>query len=117
MELSVEHVGPVIVAKLCFESLTVNNAQDFRSEITNLLTPGARVVLDMSNLAFIDSSGIGALIGCISKARSLKGDVRISSVTRPVQNLLELVRADRFVQVFDLVDQAVSSFAGTEDVA
>jgi anti-sigma B factor antagonist len=113
MELSVEHVGDVTVAKLCVESLTANNAKDFGSAISNLLGSGAKIVLDMGSLEFIDSSGIGALMACIKKAKSLNGALRLCAVTRPVRNLLALVRVDRFVQVFQAIDDAVRSFDGS----
>ncbi len=117
MELSVEHVGDVTVAKLCVDSLTVTNAKLFRSDMENLLKSDVKIVLDMSRLSFIDSSGIGALLSCINKAQSMNASVRLSAVTRSVQNILELVRVDRFVQVFDMVDDAVHSFGGKEGVA
>lgn len=117
MELSVEHVGAVTIARLSFESLNVNNARDFRSAMENLLKQDSKIVLDMGALAFIDSSGIGALVACVKMARSLKGDVKLSTLTLPVQNLLALVRVNRFVQVFDVVDDAVRSFSCEEAVS
>jgi anti-sigma B factor antagonist len=117
MKLSVEHVGDVTVAKLCSEALTMTNVKSFRSEMEQILRFSPYIVLDMGALCFIDSSGIGALLSCINKARSVNGAVRLCAVTRPVQNILELVRADRFVQIFDVVDDAVRSFEGEEGVA
>ena len=117
MQLSVEHVGDVTVAKLCSESLTVTNVKSFRSEMEKFLGSGAKIVLDMSALHFIDSSGIGALLSCINKAKSINGSVRLCAVTLPVQNILELVRADRFVQVFDMLEDAVHSFGSKDGFA
>jgi anti-sigma B factor antagonist len=110
MEFKMEQDGDVTVAHVCSESLSANNVKDFKSKISDLLTPDARIVLDMSSLKFIDSSGIGALVSYASNLNLLNGTLKLCNVTTQVRNLLELVRVQRFFQVFDTRDEAVRSF-------
>jgi anti-sigma B factor antagonist len=110
MYFELEQDGSVTVARICSESLSANNVKDFKSQISNILIPEARLILDMGNLKFIDSSGIGALVSCANKLNLMNGSLRLCNVTRQVRNLFELVRVDKFFQVFDTLDDAVRSF-------
>lgn len=110
MEFKLEQDGDVTVAYVCSESLSAHNVKDFKSKMSDLVRPDARIVLDMSLLKFMDSSGIGALIASVNDLNRLKGAVRLCNVTKQVRNLFDLVRAGRFFQVFASRDEAVSSF-------
>jgi anti-sigma B factor antagonist len=110
MEFKLEQDGDVTVAYVCSESLSVNNVNDFKSKLSNLLRPDARIVLDMSSLKFMDSSGIGVLVSSANDLNLLKGSLRLCNVTKQVRNLFELVRVERFFQVFATRDEAIRSF-------
>jgi len=111
MEFELEQDGGVTVAHVCSESLSANNVKDFKSKIANLLTPDARIVLDMGRLKFVDSSGIGALVACASSLNQLNGSLRLCNLTTQVRNLFELVQVNKLFQVFDTRDDAVRSFS------
>jgi anti-sigma B factor antagonist len=110
MEFKLEQDGDVRVALVCSESLSANNVKDFKSKISDLLGPNARIVLDMRSLKFVDSSGIGALVSCANNLNLLNGSLRLCNLTTQVRNLFEMVRVQKFFQVFDSREEAVNSF-------
>ena len=97
----------VTAVQICGESLAANDVGDFNAKIANLAKPDAKIVFDMSNLKFIDSAGIGALLSWMNKVRSSNGSLILCNVTKPVRNLFELVRVHRFLRVFDNIEEAV----------
>jgi anti-sigma B factor antagonist len=71
-----------------------------KEELKAAVGEGAsRVVIDLENVEFIDSSGLGALISALKALRSKDGVLSLSGVSEPVANILEITRLDR---VFDI---------------
>lgn len=100
----------VLVVEYGEENLDASNVRDFRDSIEKIIKNQTKVVLDMSHLKFVDSSGLGALIACLRDTNSRKGDFRLSAMSRSVLALFELMRMHRVFSIHDTVDGAVSSF-------
>lgn len=83
----------------------------FRIELRELLKAGAtNLVLDLSELSMIDSSGLGAIIGGIRLARQAGGDLRIALPSRQVRTTLELTSLDRVLRPYGSIDEALADF-------
>jgi anti-sigma B factor antagonist len=71
-------------------------AAPLRRRLTWLVEEGyPRIVVDLGEVDFLDSSGLGALIGGLKAARVAGGDLRIAAVTEPVRRVLKLTNLDR----------------------
>lgn len=66
----------------------------------------ARVVVDLAAVSFVDSSGLGALIGALKSARTAGGDLRIASAGEQVRTVLRLTNLDRVLRNHDAVETA-----------
>ncbi|WP_269538754.1 STAS domain-containing protein [Cerasicoccus fimbriatus] len=74
--------------------------EEFREYIESLWSPGHnRITLDLSNVQFIDSSGVGALIGV--QKRFGRGAVSLRGVSGHVRNVIELLRLQREFTLLD----------------
>ena len=80
----------------------------FRQEVAQLAA-GSHVVIDMSGVPFLDSSGLGALIGAIRRVRELGGDVAIACNRPSVEHLLRTTGFDRIVTLSETVEDATAS--------
>ena len=68
------------------------------------------LILDLSKIDFVDSSGLGALVQLVKKAQSVEGTVQI--VTNPrVTQTVKLVRLEQFLSLQTSVDAAVAKIA------
>lgn len=83
---------------------------DFKNEIAPILKSETRVVLDMSDVQFVDSSGVGAILSCLRVLNAEGGDLKICSLSRPVRALFELVRMHKIFEIFETKELAVESF-------
>ncbi len=110
MLLSVEEVGNVAVVKIPGSSLDASNVKEFKRNITPILDKNTSVVLDIQNLDFVDSSGLGAFLSCLRHLNTAGGDLKIIGMRKPVQALFELVRMHRICDVFETADEAVKAF-------
>jgi anti-sigma B factor antagonist len=87
--------------------LNLVTAPAVKTRIDELVKSGpARVVLDLSGVGFIDSSGLGALIGSLKSARQAGGDVRIACPGEQVRAILKLTNLDRILAPHDSVEEA-----------
>jgi len=87
----------------------VVSAPEVRGEIVGVVTGGStEVVLDMSGVVFIDSFGLGVLIGAVKRIQSHGGRLRVVVGEARVAAVLELTGLDRVLDLRDSVDDAVA---------
>jgi anti-sigma B factor antagonist len=70
-----------------------------------------RIVLDMSQIAYLDSSGIGVLVGCTGKVKSAGGQLRLAGVTDRVMSILKMTGVDRVLNLDLGKDAAIAALA------
>ena len=83
------------------EELDAGNAQQAKEFFKELVAGGSiSVVVDMSPLDFIDSSGLGALVTALKIARQDNGIVRLCALSPPVKSIFELTRLSRLFEIY-----------------
>ena len=110
MDIVVQPVNSVAVATILVEDLDASNASDFKRDIAPTLDAYPRLVLDLSRLRFVDSSGLGAFISCLRKLNAAGGDLKLCSLSPPVRAVFELVRMHRVFDIFDTPEEAARAF-------
>jgi anti-anti-sigma factor len=81
----------------------------FRKVVGEYLGKGpSNVILDLSTIDFLDSSGLGALVQLAKQAKNQNGNLHI--VTNPrVTQTVKLVRLEKFLPLYATIDQAVEA--------
>ncbi|MBT2513148.1 STAS domain-containing protein [Arthrobacter sp. ISL-30] len=84
-------------------------ASKLREVVAEVVAAGSsRVAVNLEETVFMDSSGLGALIGCLKAARQAGGDLRISGVQPQVKMVLELTNMDRALTPYPTAEAAFS---------
>jgi anti-sigma B factor antagonist len=109
MDPLVERHGDVVVVRLDIEELDARNAQEVVGRIGRILEKGQQVVLDMTDVRFVDSSGCGAILSCFHRLQALDGDLKLAGVREPVRQVFELLKLHRIVEMHDDRDGAIRS--------
>ncbi len=92
----------------CDGRLTMVAAPVLKSAIDEVVESGqARVVIDLSETSFVDSSGLGALVAGLKRTRQAGGDLRIAEPQEQVRMVLALTNLDRILQPFDRLEEAL----------
>ena len=110
MELNVELVGAVAVVEILADAIDVSIADDVKGRLSFLATEHKSVVVDLHRVRFLDSAGCGALVAALTRFRTVGGEFRLCCPTPEVKTLLELVRLNRVLALYDTRDAAVGSF-------
>ena len=85
----------------------------FRKVVSKCIEDGPpNVVLDLSKIDFVDSSGLGALVQLVKAAQNLGGSLQI--VTNPrVTQTVKLVRLEKFLSLQPSVEEALANIKGS----
>ena len=113
MEIEVANDNGATIVRPAGDRLDIEAAGDFRARLLALIEQGNRhLIVDMKDVTFIDSSGLGALVSALKtlKRSSASGDVRLARVQAPVVSLLEIIRLNRVFTSYSSVEQAIESF-------
>ena len=70
-----------------------------------------RVIINLKELEWMGSMGLGALIGCLTTMRNVDGDMRLANPNKKIANLFHITRLDSVFNVYDTMDHAKESFA------
>ena len=110
MQLTVEKVGDVAVVAVPVQELDAGNAGEFKRDIAQALEDNTNLVIDLSRLRFVDSSGLGAFISCLRKVNAKGGDLKLCGMSRDVRAVFELVRMHRVFDIYATSEEAVRAF-------
>ena len=89
--------------------LVVGNRQAFKQAVLDEVEQGARlVIIDFSRAAYIDSSGLGALVSLGKRLRELGGDLRLAALNDDLRTLFELTRLDALFPLYASRDDAIA---------
>jgi anti-sigma B factor antagonist len=93
------------------DNLDTSNAGAFKSDMAPILQSSKKVVFDLSQLEFVDSSGLGAVLSCLRTLNTNGGDLKLCQMRKPVRVLFELVRMHRVFDIYDTREDAVKAFS------
>jgi anti-anti-sigma factor len=110
MDLMCECIGDVMVVVLAGAQLDASTAEEFKRDITPVLEAHTQVVFDLSQLTFVDSSGLGAFLSCLRHVQAKGGDLKLCCLSPPVRAVFELVRMHRIFHIFDTREAAIRVF-------
>ncbi len=85
------------------------SAPQLRQEVVGLVDRGEHdLVLDLTEVAFCDSTGIGVIVAAVKRARTSGGEVRVVCVNERLLEMFAITRLDRVFDLFEAVDDAVA---------
>ncbi|MEA5569775.1 STAS domain-containing protein [Calothrix sp. UHCC 0171] len=82
-------------------SLDATKSQAFRQEVTAFVDNGTKIVLiDLKNVTFMDSSGLGALVLAFKTLRAANSKLVLCSINEQIRILFELTGMDKVFEIF-----------------
>ena len=78
--------------------------------VKDLLNKSRQIVLDLGDVTYIDSGGLGTLVALYASARKIDGDIKLARVGRRANEVLQITKLVTLFEVFDKAEDAVASF-------
>lgn len=112
LSIQEEPVDDVVVVKISGRIALGRDCQQVEWKVEDLVREGkTKIVLDLSGVEHLDSSGVGILMMCYSKAKKSGGDLRLAGVTGNVERTLKAVNLERIFQFYPTATTAAQGFS------
>jgi anti-sigma B factor antagonist len=113
MNLTITRTGDVTLVRVGEARLMYPLLSDFAGSVSSLLTAGdRRVVIDLSDVNYIDSASIGCLMDLYRQATAAGGTLKLCGVQKRVETMLTMTGAQNFLEIHPDEASAVRSFGG-----
>jgi anti-sigma B factor antagonist len=110
-------VGPVVVLDMAGRLVAGESQGHLKDKINSLTMQGRlQVLLNLAEVSYIDSTGLGELIASYSTVTRNKGQIKLLNLTTKVQDLLAICRLSTVFETFDSEEEALRSFSAVSSV-
>lgn len=83
---------------------------ELRDRVRSLIASGSRIVLNLGEVTYIDSGGLGTLVALYTTARNSGASVKLAKLTKRVGDLLQVTKLLTVFEVYETEEEAVQSF-------
>ena len=102
--------GNIPVLRLSGE-LDLNSVPDVRRSIRALIDEGlVNFIINLSELDFIDSSGLGVLVGGLARVREKQGEIKIACSNKRILRVFEMTRLTQLFEIHTSEEEAARNF-------
>ncbi|MBI5283100.1 MAG: STAS domain-containing protein [Candidatus Solibacter usitatus] len=101
-----------VTVMACSGTITLGQATSlFRNTLREILQNGAKkVLLDLNDVSYLDSTGIGELVGAYTSAHNAQAQIKLSRLPEKIYNLLQITKLVTVFEIFDDEAEAIRSF-------
>ncbi len=111
MNLKSDIRNNVVVIEVKEERLDAHNSGDLKVEMQRLFAEGNKhILIDLKDVRFIDSSGLGALVSGFKNAISQQGSLKLATLQPQVKSMFELTRLHRVFEIFSSTAEALENY-------
>ena len=111
MNLQIDDKGSAVLMLVQEERLDAHNSGELKTQMLKLFEDGkSNLVVDLSDVRFVDSSGLGALVSGFKNASSRNGSLKLSGLQMQVKSMFELTRLHRVFEIYNDAEEALGSF-------
>jgi len=124
LEINEKELRGIIILEPVGRLVLGQESMDFRGKVKEVLDKSdwikekwgwnTRIVLDLGNLSFVDSAGLGALIAARTSATSRGAGIKLANLTKKMRDALTITKLATVFDVYDSVEAAVNSFPQNE---
>ena len=110
LRMSTRQVDGVLVVDCSGRVVFGEESASLRDTVKKLLAQSPNVILNLREVNFIDSGGLGTLVSLYTTARNAGGAVKLARLSQRVGDLLQLTKLVTIFEVFDDEEEAARSF-------
>src|SRR4051794_17599664 len=111
LSITVRNVGDVTVLDLSGRITLGEATGELRDAVSAEVAKNTRILLNLGGVSYIDSAGLGELVGCHTTVRNRGGELKMLNMQKRVRDLMQITRLLTVFESFDDEDLAVRSFS------
>jgi anti-anti-sigma factor len=111
LEIKKKEIKPGIVVLELTGRITMGpDCWQIEKEVGQLLSQNQRhIILDLSGISIVDSTGIGQIVRCLSKLKNSGGSLRLAGLKGMVEGVFKITRVDQAIGIYPTVVEAAAS--------
>ena len=113
LKTSTRRLGSVIIVDCYGRIVMGEETASLRQQVKDLLDQSQQIVLNLADANYIDSSGLGTLVGLYTSARNIGGEIKLAALTARVKDVLQITKLGSIFDFHDTPEQAAASFGST----
>ncbi len=112
LKISQRELDGVTILDVAGRIVLGDETELFRDSIRNSLAAAKKnILLNLGEVSFIDSSGIGELVSAFLAVRREGGDLKLLNLTKKVHDVVQIVKLGSMFEIFNEEEAAVGSFS------
>ncbi len=112
MKMTESESGGVVILELSGKIMGGPDATLLNDKLHELIEAGKiKIIANLKGVNWMNSSGLGILIGGLTTMRNSGGDLKLANITDRIQSLLMITKLLTVFESFDTIDQAIESFS------
>lgn len=115
MEVAFKRKNKTLIIRVSGE-IDHHTSAELRHQAENILmeTGGRNIIFDFEQVTFMDSSGIGMIIGRYKQLQAIGGRIAVACANEKIEEIIRLSGVIHLIPVFKAIDDAVSYVEGRE---
>lgn len=111
MQLQIEEKNTTVLIVVKEARLDAHNSGELKTQMLALFEQGKNnLLVDLQEVRFVDSSGLGALVSGFKNASARSGSLKLCGLQPQVKSMFELTRLHRVFEIFTGTEEALASF-------
>ena len=110
LQMTTRTFAGVLIVECSGRLVLGEESANLRHLVRDHLSESKQVVIDLGNVSYIDSSGIGILAGLYTTARKAGGTIKLARLNPLLQDMLQITKLFTVFEIFDRAEDAASSF-------
>ncbi|HKB84879.1 MAG TPA: STAS domain-containing protein [Ignavibacteriaceae bacterium] len=112
MKTKVNERYEAVIIELKGNVMGGEDTKEFNDLLHKLIDEGKKnIVVDLSDVKFMNSSGLGMMIGGLTTMKKAGGNLKLARVTEKIESLLIITKLITIFEFYDNVDDAIKSFS------
>jgi anti-sigma B factor antagonist len=111
MTTATRQIDGVTIVDISGQIVFGEESSALRALVCDLLGEGYRkILLNLADVDYIDSSGLGHLVSAVASVRKMKGDLKLLKLTNKVHDVLQITKLHTIIDIMDNEAAAIESF-------
>lgn len=110
LQLTTHYLGEVAIVDCVGRIVLGEESATLRQRVRELLAESPNVVLNLAQVTYVDSTGVGTLISLYTSARNAYGSIKLANLTTRVRDLLQITKLATVFETFETPEEAAASF-------
>jgi anti-sigma B factor antagonist len=112
MKIKVNERYEAVVIELKGNVMGGDDTKDFNELLHKLIDEGKKnIIVDLAEVKFMNSSGLGMMIGGLTTVKKAGGSLKLARVTEKIESLLIITKLVTIFEFYENVEDAVKSFS------